>query len=527
MVPGLISGAPLDSDTVSSVDVPDLIFALSPELASVAAAKQVIDQACQEAQGLWERLGERSLLASTDHVDAKRFREQLKDVWDFSYAAVAMQGEEDFPRARARAMEILAATENTRCFGQSMGPPGLPKSSLDGRRDTVWNSVGPPAESSLGKRLRLSAGEHLDAVGLTKRIGKDTRAFPSVSRIAAEPWLASLSEGDRQSLAAHCAAMVPHGLIQINKERYPAFGQFAYEATVVYPSREKEIWEEEGPPNEVHRRLIAERDRLLAKYGEASPYFAILAADGDNLTMALNQAGTVEAHRDFSVLLSKFTERCRKIVQQRFHGCVIYAGGDDLLALLPVTEAIACAKELHEEFGAMMGGPTLSVAVVIGHHLESLEDHVGRAFSALFNDAKKPDRDGLAIHYYPRGGASVSVRGQWRGGISDRLEQATAAYAGGAIPHRLAYEIQDLVLHYRDWDQTDALLAGAIGADLKRLLAKKELEEGKSEELLHGFGGAIRTVDELERLGRELLISQRLVQCHPQAGLRGQDDLKS
>lgn len=517
IVPGLISGAELDSEQVTSVDVPDLIFAVSPELESVAAAQQTIKKACQEAQDLWERLGERTLKASQAHVDVNRFREQLKDVWDFSYAAVVLEGEGEFRRARARVMEILAATENTRCFAQSSGPAGLPKSSLDGRRDTVWKSTGPPEQTSLGKRLRLSAGEHLDAIGLTKRIGKDTRAFPSVSRIAAEPWLAQLSEGDRQSLAAHCEAMTQHGLIQINTARYPAFRNFPYEATIVYPSREKEIWEDEGPPNEAHDRLIEERNRLLAGYGDASPYFAVLAADGDHLTIALNQAETPEAHRDFSILLSRFTDRCRTIVQQDFHGCVIFAGGDDLLALLPVTEAIACAEALHDEFGGMMGGPTLSMALVIGHHLESLEDHVGRAFRALFDDAKKPDRDGLAIHYHPRGGASISVRGQWKGGISDRLRQGIKAYSDGTIPHRLAYEIEELAVHYEGWDQTDELLKGAINADLKRLLAKKEMEEAKREELLSSLGGPIRTASDLRKFGRELLIAQRLVQSAPQS----------
>jgi len=37
-------------------------------------------------------------------------------------------------------------------------------------------------------------------------------------------------------------------------------------------------------------------------------------------------------------------------IVSRHHGTLIYAGGDDVLALLPTTTVLACARELKETY---------------------------------------------------------------------------------------------------------------------------------------------------------------------------------
>ena len=110
-----------------------------------------------------------------------------------------------------------------------------------------------------------------------------------------------------------------------------------------------------------------------------NPYVAILAFDGDEmgkwvsgvklpglLTQVSNKAKeylndiqgandvprllSPSYHLQFSETLANFaTKEAEKIVEAH-GGQLIYAGGDDVLAMLPATRAIECSKELREKF---------------------------------------------------------------------------------------------------------------------------------------------------------------------------------
>ena len=61
---------------------------------------------------------------------------QLSDVVEF-YAAWATVENGGYKDARSRVMRLLAARKNCRDFAPFLGQAGLPKSSLDGLRETV------------------------------------------------------------------------------------------------------------------------------------------------------------------------------------------------------------------------------------------------------------------------------------------------------------------------------------------------------------------------------------------------------
>ncbi|MCX6878611.1 MAG: type III-B CRISPR-associated protein Cas10/Cmr2 [Verrucomicrobia bacterium] len=55
-------------------------------------------------------------------------------------------------------------------------------------------------------------------------------------------------------------------------------------------------------------------------------------------------------HLQFSEMLGTFSNVCARRIVEAFDGCLIYSGGDDVLALLPSGQALACARALRSAF---------------------------------------------------------------------------------------------------------------------------------------------------------------------------------
>ena len=84
-----------------------------------------------------------------------------------------------------------------------------------------------------------------------------------------------------------------------------------------------------------------------------SRYFAVLAFDGDWVGQWVG--GSLHAldqryHRDFSGRLGTFALECVRPIVAACDGRLIYAGGDDVLALLPADTALECAKFLRQAY---------------------------------------------------------------------------------------------------------------------------------------------------------------------------------
>lgn len=77
-----------------------------------------------------------------------------------------------------------------------------------------------------------------------------------------------------------------------------------------------------------------------------SPYYAILLMDGDSLG---KQMGHEERQPIISHALNKFTKNVSDIVQAH-DGFLVYAGGDDVLALLSLDDALPAAVALQQNY---------------------------------------------------------------------------------------------------------------------------------------------------------------------------------
>jgi len=493
--------------------------------------KSISNNAQQAAQLRWREFTNDALNEAKEFVDTNIWNEQIDDVVEFYSAWTPLRSTGEYINARQRVMRLLAGRKACRSFTQAIGHWGRPKSSLDGARETVWKQSLTSDEEVRKRDLRINTGEQLDIIGITKRLGGGKQSYPSVSRISVDPWLRNLQKSDLElfdELKHHCKNLQPLGLTGIKSSRWPQYSEFPFEGSVLYPTRHKELLEENQLPQDTFDGLSTVLTKVQRLYGAPSPYLAMLVADGDHMGKAIARITTPEQHRQFSQQLSKFAELAGNIVAEHF-GCLIYAGGDDVMALLPVDQCLICSRKLHDEFGKLMQSwqandsqlPTFSVGIAIGHFMEPLEDLLNWAREAE-KSAKLPDRDGLALHLNPRAGEPLSIRGRWTDETDERLLTWIHNFERGELPSRVAYDVRQLAKVYANWPDKQNTRQ-AVVADLKRILRKKQakgasLNEALVEKVLHHWSIA-GTENRIEgfntgvmELANEWLIAQHLAQ---------------
>jgi len=491
-------GSDADLGPGSPLNVANVILAELGDADPVAVAREA-----KEAAGRrWREFADHVFDRYKSVVQSDIWNDQVDDVIEF-YAAWHPYSESTYKDDRAALMRLLAARKLCRDFAPARGRAGVPKSSLDGLRESALR---PPREwpGHSRRRLRLQQGEQLDVVGLVKRSWRPDNgnpSYPSVARIAADPWIRLLKSNgiDLGPLIASCRALggeVVHEFDTIGARRYPQYADFPFEGTVLFRSRHRDLRTEaeiaEGDPGFVGltRALDAisdtARERKIAR--QPSPYLAVLVADGDRMGAALSKLTSPDEHRQFSQALAGFASQARQIVQEH-HGVLVYAGGDDVLAFVPVDRCLDCARGLHDVFGKVLAkwstaeSPlTLSVGLAVAHFMEPLEDLLGYGRIAEKHakrphpeDGEQAERNGLAVHVVKRGGGPLAIRANWSGDLNaldHRLRQLAEQLDMRSIPTGLAYDLREIARVYEHW--TDGGLKEAIQGDTISMLGGKQ-----------------------------------------------------
>jgi CRISPR-associated protein Cmr2 len=186
---------------------------------------------------------------------------------------------------------------------------------------------------------------------------------------------------------------------------------------------------------------------ILNEVSKPYPYVACLVADGDHMGRVIDALDSADAHRTFSAALACFAGEARKVVEQDHRGALVYAGGDDVLAFVPLPQAFSCAESLRRRFVDAMNSacrplaaepPTLSIGLGVGHVMESMGDLLALARQAE-REAKR-DRNSLAVIVDKRSGGARSWRCTWSDDPVRALRDATALL-DGRLPSRKVYEI--------------------------------------------------------------------------------------
>jgi CRISPR-associated protein Cmr2 len=245
-----------------------------------------------------------------------------------------------------------------------------------------------------------------------------------------------------------------------------------------------------------------------------NPYVAIIALDGDqmgkwvsgdkapklldqvsqiartylesiNIDVDLPRALSPSYHMQFSEALSNFATYLAGPVVEHHQGQLIYAGGDDVLAMVPADQALNCARTLRAAFRGMAGelpeeqrsydlastqngfvladnayplvvpGPAaeVSVGIAIGHYKHPLQAMVREAQNAEHRakSTEHYDRAAFAVSLVKRGGETIHWGAKWNSGAL-KLYDAYCELRKGENPPvaaRFPYALAALLKPYK------------------------------------------------------------------------------
>lgn len=561
----LIFPAPKDKGDLkndSDLNVANIILAkLPPDL----KPEQVRQATYDAAQVCWKNYAQTAKGEAGTLLSETIWNDQVDDVIEF-YAAWTPLAP-SYKEARERVMRLLAGRKACRNFLPANGHPGIAKSSLDGARETILIHGKTQHETrtlrnnflrqnpELAQRLRLLAGEELDIIGFTKRAATK-EPFPSVTRVAADPWIRGIEkrQGEAVALLKRIADECRDASFATGTGNYYQ-GVFHYDGAILYPPRlgsllrpsrttDREVGDFDDLLSEADRKILKEEVKpLLEKLqkhsskglgcGEPDPYFAILVADGDRMGKTISGIASADEHYAFSRQLAQFAGEARNIVKDH-HGCLVYSGGDDVLAFVPVDRCLPCARQLHETFGQLTArwkdkdehSPTLSVGIAIAHSLDPLEDLLsyGRAAERAAKD-QEPKRDGLAVHLHPRSGAPIRLRARWTDGhdaLDERLQRWASLHFHNLIPDKAAYDLRELLHVYEGWptatEEQRQTLTEVLRRDALQMLKRKrgrKGDDGLNE--LASLLTRIQSLEEARLVAQEILVARKIMSAQKQA----------
>ncbi|ADZ89960.1 type III-B CRISPR-associated protein Cas10/Cmr2 [Marinomonas mediterranea] len=499
--------------------------------------KVIAEQAKQAAKNRLTAIAE-SALNSAKGLPIRRdlWHNQIEHILEMFAVWVKVE-DNQYQTASKKLNALLLARKASRHFENpeiSEEHGSLLKSSLDGASESVValeekdkttseesNSIVSFKSGSIKRykrKLGLANKEVLDALGVIKRLSGKAEQFTPYPRICADDWLNTLSNDQQESLSLHFdklknATDSDYGdacLVTDVKGNNNAYSDFPFDGELLYDFRLQNALqntERDKSLSTSEQRVLGElQNSLRSINSNPVPYGVILKADGDNMGELFSQAQSATQSRAISQALHKFASSVRQLVQKH-QGHAIYAGGDDVLAMLPLDQAIPCAEGLIDEFSNCMSSiiqehhlditkvPSLSVGLAIGHFMQPLGHLRARAVRAeklakgdhLPSDKK---RNALSICLGLRSGPEVSWRCRWDDEETiNALKTVMNAYSGNAqeLSSRTGFAIRSVALQFA-WSKTSSEIISPIQqAELKRLLDnlnKKGGEHKISKEMI-------------------------------------------
>ncbi|WP_298819068.1 type III-B CRISPR-associated protein Cas10/Cmr2 [Chloroflexus sp.] len=489
---------------------------------------------------------------------------QIGDLPEVYWAAVELKDETDYVQARRKVEALMAARKATRDFAPVTWGSNTPKSSIDGLRESVIpESAYPKGRNdpqyqqkidALYEQYKAGPAERLSGVDLFKRHAQPVElAFASTSDVAVRPVLHRVVRNDQaQARAAweqYIETLESIARKRLGEERtarrHPIIDH--YDGGLLLESRLHELISEASDRSEM-RAQREKAGRALAELyrrweaESPDPYYAILLADGDRMGATIDHQSTIDGHIELSRRLSKFAAQARSIVEEH-EGSLVYAGGDDVLAFLPLHTLLRCAQELHRQFAAVINpagvtvqftdaeghAPTLSVGIAIVHHLEPLSDALAMARAAERAAKAVAGKNALAITLSKRSGADVTVQGHW-GELDQRLQQFTTMHRLDVLPDGAAFQLRDLVERLTPTFGQPTLPSEAAFAEAKRIIGRKQPRRGQDEKLadeirealfaaLNAHSGNGHALTTIRAVAEEMIVARLLARAADIAGM--------
>jgi CRISPR-associated protein Cmr2 len=429
------------------------------EFANEAAAAEAGRLAGAELQTEWQNIAEvvwtRFLapVAECGHDTRRIWDRQISNFWEIAWV-VGDEAKTDLLDRRKNWRTPPSTSEggdHCALMGQWQELSGFIRSKQHPAQDAFWQAV--RAESDV-RKLDLEDDERLCAIAFVKRffprvskdaIGRelDMQSWPSTVSIAAVPWMRLIKDKPEVHAASKAYAELvgnkPGARVSSARriaalENFsPATGDFV-KLSGNFLNRTA-LENKRGTPlnddDKDRRELLLEKLRELEKAtgDSAGNFYALLLMDGDRMG-ALIREHTVKA---VTRCLTEFASKVAKLIENEKHsGICIYAGGDDLLAMLPLDRALEAVTAVRELYVKSFAGAerkitaTISAGLVFAHYRCASSRVLEHAHHLLNTVAKNgADRDALALGVLKPGGVTC----QWVGKFNQFIQNGAHCFA--------------------------------------------------------------------------------------------------
>jgi CRISPR-associated protein Cmr2 len=441
---------------------------------------------------------------------------QVSHLWEIYWAAASMDGR-SYRDAYNEASRAVDAAKRTRMF-ETVEERGI-KDTLSGCREAlhtsranakeywteIWEQVG-------AAKLRPEGRERLDTIGAVKRFSDlAEKHFPSTSTVASTDFLerargqlADYRDSVENLLGASCYRVQEHS-------DWPYDGDLLFMETLT-PQRLESSYGLTAPdPGWLQMAQDTLREVYQQVKPRPSPYYAIIALDGDDMGKWVNKCLTEADHTELSRKLTVFADRMKPVVKEH-QGSLIYNGGDDVLALAPLSSAFPLARALAVSFKEATGG-TASAGIAIVHYLYPLGAALQAARAAERQAKQVEGKNAVCVHSLKRSGEPLEIRSPWEsvGGVfAEMIRLFQGDTQGEPLSSKFAYEVLHAAYVLPEADEK-------YRAELRRLLTRhrnaKHPEAPRPDEWAERLGAwAAALPGQSEELGRWLVFARFVAQ---------------
>jgi CRISPR-associated protein Cmr2 len=393
------------------------------------AAKALQKEWCEIADTVW----------ASYLVRANGFGNGTREIWDrqiqnfWEIAWVVGEGKDLLDRRKNWRTPPLTIEGGDHCtiMGQYQELSGFLFSKQRREQMNFWQTV---CEKT--SKFDLEEDERLCAIAMVKRFYKyDTLNWPSTVSIAALPWQRKIKvaiiKGDEKAKVVCAAARDYANMLQgesgafvSSAQRIPLLVDFIeagdfnglsgnFLNRTALKNENATLLDRESS-REAFLNALKDIEELTGD--RAGNFYALLLLDGDRMGKLINDydEGSVTS------ALTAFSGEAPGIVKAH-DGVCVYAGGDDLLALLPLDRALDTAVAVREQYrkSFLEKSPdikeaTISAAVVLSHFHCPLKQVLQTAHHLLDDIAKdRADRDAIAIAVLKPGGETCHWVGKF------------------------------------------------------------------------------------------------------------------
>ena len=334
-------------------------------------------------------------------------------------------------------------------------------------RDKFWNKV----RKEIGEP-NLRKNEWLSAVALIKRafplITDDLeidehnsfKNWPSVATFAALPWIRHVEKVDLYKEIEGILCSDDYSRRNPVKEYLPNF-----ECEYLYLDKLDDDNDDTMMQQGNKKKLRGLLKSISEDYGEPSPFYALLIMDGDNFGQIIKEIGRksgLKGIKNLSKTLSEFNKCVSEIVTKN-NGTLVYAGGDDVLALFPIDRVIQAAYSIEMKYvektkeiaqNIDMKKMTMSAGVVFANISHPLREVVEEAHYQIDVVAKNQNgRGSISVSVLKRSGRNAQYCTTWDDTILSNIGTIIHDIHKGKVPSSIIYKMIDFMNRMGGMDQ--------------------------------------------------------------------------